>query len=126
MSSYPPYPQANSIPAPPITSSKLTLNQKVKIWLSEVGNQIPVAVMGAIILGILLNTFLIEKYEKDHFKPMISVIGLPGDLWIRALKSIVIPLILTSMIMSMQALQQIPGGGGKIAKGRAYPTIFNF
>lgn len=84
---------------------------KIGKWLSTTGNQIPVAVILALAIG-----FVINKAVENMPKEVSKIVGLPGDLWIRALKAIVIPLILTSMITAMQRLKKIPSGGSKIAK----------
>lgn len=103
---------------------KKDLKSKVKSWLSETGNQIPISVVLSVALGIILNEFVVKHNPINKDEPfegiggIIIIIGTPGDLWIRALKSIVIPLIVSSMIMSMQSLKKIPGGGGKIANGK--------
>ena len=77
--------------------------------LRTTGVQIPIAVGLAIIIGVLVNKTV------EHVPPAASrLAGLPGNIWIRALKSVVVPLILVSMISSMQSLKKIPGGGGKI------------
>lgn len=92
-------------------AKKKTLKELVRLWLAETGNQIPLSVVLAIVLGVVIN-------NTTHVSPdLVSVIELPGLLWIRALKSIVIALIFTSMILSMQSLKKIPGGGSLIAKG---------
>lgn len=97
-------------------SHPLTLKEKAKEWISETGNQIPLSVVLAIIIGVVINS-------STHVSPdIVSIVELPGLLWIRALKSIVIALIFTSMILSMQSLKKIPGGGSRIAKGMT--TIF--
>ncbi len=71
--------------------------------------QIPIAVVCAVVTGII-----IEKTCPNVPREASTIAGLPGALWIRALKACVVPLILVSMISSMQSLKKIPGGGGKI------------
>jgi Na+/H+-dicarboxylate symporter len=77
--------------------------------LRSTGVQIPIAVLFAIVIGVIVNRTV------ERVPPEVSRLsGLLGSLWIRALKSIVVPLILVSMISSFQSLKKIPGGGGKI------------
>jgi Na+/H+-dicarboxylate symporter len=72
-----------------------------------------IAAIFAIILGVILNTTLkTSSIPADVYK----LIGLLGDLWLRSLRAIVLPLIFTNMIMAAHSLSHIPAGAGKIAK----------
>ncbi len=73
--------------------------------------QIVISVVLALTIGITIN-----KCAPSVPVLAVKLVKLPGDLWLRALQSIVIPLILVSMISSMQSLKKIPGDGQKIAK----------
>jgi Na+/H+-dicarboxylate symporter len=73
--------------------------------LSHPNIQIPISIVLSLTIGIILN-------KTTSLSPEIILLSsLPGSLWIRALKSIVIPLILVSMISSMQRLRTVKGGG---------------
>ena len=73
--------------------------------------QIVLSVALALTIGVVINKCVSEVPELA-----VKLVGLPGNVWLRALQAIVIPLILVSMISSMQSLKKIPGDGQKIAK----------
>ncbi|PKS12277.1 hypothetical protein jhhlp_001577 [Lomentospora prolificans] len=45
------------------------------------------------------------------------LVGIPGTLWLRALKAIVLPLIVTAMILAVQRLREMRDNGGKLLAG---------
>ena len=73
--------------------------------------QIITAVIIAIIVGVAINKTVGHVPEVA-----VEVLKIPGALWLRALGAIVVPLILCSMISSMQSLKKIPGDGQNVAK----------
>ncbi|KAF2736254.1 Sodium:dicarboxylate symporter [Polyplosphaeria fusca] len=46
----------------------------------------------------------------------IALTGVLGDLWLRALKAVVLPLIVTAMILAVQRLREISEGGKALAR----------
>ncbi|KAI9142806.1 Sodium:dicarboxylate symporter [Paraphysoderma sedebokerense] len=83
-----------------------------------------IAVICAVGLGLLLNHLEIKVSED-----VVKLIALPGALWLKALKAIVIPLVLTNMILSMDYMKKIKGGdddgvdGAKLKNGIIKTTL---
>ncbi|KAI9142807.1 Sodium:dicarboxylate symporter [Paraphysoderma sedebokerense] len=63
-----------------------------------------ISVVLALGLGLLL-THLQVKLSDD----VIRMIALPGSLWLKGLKAIVLPLVITNMILSMDYMKKIKG-----------------
>ncbi|KAJ3064828.1 hypothetical protein HK102_008095, partial [Quaeritorhiza haematococci] len=91
-------------------------------WKSQIF-QIPFATILAIIVGVIIN-----RTASSVPKEALQIVQLPGTLWLNALRAVVLPLILISMITSMQELKRIPSGGGsRVAKvGLSYYLITTF
>ncbi|KAH8176843.1 sodium:dicarboxylate symporter family protein [Sarocladium implicatum] len=70
--------------------------------------QIITAAVLAIALGIGISAAV------DVPESARVIIGIPGDLWLRCLKAIVIPLIVCAMILAVQRLRAMQGEGGKL------------
>jgi len=88
---------------------KKTFWQRVKtpgsVW------QIIIAALCAIFLGLIVTT------QVDEVPPAaIAIIAIPGTLWLRALRAVVLPMIVTAMIMAIQRLRSMAQGGGKAGK----------
>lgn len=45
-----------------------------------------------------------------------TILNIPGRLWLRGLTAVVMPLIVTAMILAMQRLKDMTGGGNKLAR----------
>ncbi|CAM1502058.1 Fc.00g040420.m01.CDS01 [Cosmosporella sp. VM-42] len=65
----------------------------------------------------------IERWYHSFKEPVEDVpeaarviISIPGDLWLRSLKAIVLPLILCSMLLAVQRLRVMSNGGSLLAK----------
>jgi hypothetical protein len=52
-----------------------------KTWINNTGNQIPIAVVFALSIGLAIN-----KLAPGTPVEINKIVGLPGDLWIRGLK----------------------------------------
>lgn len=74
-------------------------------------SQIIIAAVLAVAIGIAVS------YSVDNIpKAAIVLVGIPGRLWLRALRAVVLPLIVTAMILAVQRLKAMTGGGQKLAK----------
>ncbi|KXJ87284.1 amino acid transporter [Microdochium bolleyi] len=71
--------------------------------------QIIIAAVLAIAIGMAV-TSTVDKVPKAA----IDMVGVWGDLWLRALKAVVLPLIITSMIIAMQRLKEVTGRGNTL------------
>ncbi|KAJ1323199.1 solute carrier family 1 (glial high affinity glutamate transporter) member 3 [Microdochium nivale] len=71
--------------------------------------QIIIAAVLAIAIGMAVTT-TVETVPKA----CIDMVGVWGDLWLRALKAVVLPLIITSMIIALQRLKGVTEGGNKL------------
>ncbi|KAH7064245.1 Sodium:dicarboxylate symporter [Paraphoma chrysanthemicola] len=88
---------------------KETFWQRVKkpgsVW------QIIFAALLAIALGLII------KSQVGTVHPAaIALTAIPGVLWLRALRAVVLPMIVTAMIMAIQRLRAMTQGGGKAGK----------
>ncbi|TLS31622.1 hypothetical protein PpBr36_02555 [Pyricularia pennisetigena] len=73
--------------------------------------QIVISAIVAIAIGLIVTT------QVDSVpKAVIPILSIPGDLWLRSLKAVVLPLIMTAMILAMVRLKEMTGGGAKLAK----------
>ncbi|KAH3978060.1 amino acid transporter [Parastagonospora nodorum] len=88
---------------------KKTFWQRVKepgsVW------QIIFAALLAIAIGLIVTT----QVENIH-PAAIAITAIPGTLWLRALRAVVLPMIVTAMIMAIQRLRAMTQGGGKAGK----------
>ncbi|KAH7392393.1 Sodium:dicarboxylate symporter [Phaeosphaeria sp. MPI-PUGE-AT-0046c] len=88
---------------------KKTFLQRVKepgsVW------QIIIAAILAIAIGLIVTTQV-----KDIPPAAIALCAIPGTLWLRALRAVVLPMIVTAMIMAIQRLRAMTQGGGKAGK----------
>jgi len=73
--------------------------------------QIIVAAVLAVAIGVAVS------YSVDNIPKAATVlVGIPGRLWLRALRAVVLPLIVTAMILAVQRLKAMTGSGQKLAK----------
>ncbi|CAI6334475.1 unnamed protein product [Periconia digitata] len=88
---------------------KKTFWQRVKepgsVW------QIIIAALSAIAIGLIVTT----QVEEVH-PAAIALTAIPGTLWLRALRAVVLPMIVTAMIMAIQRLRKMTQSGGKAGK----------
>lgn len=87
---------------------------KKPFWKSFFGwggaGLILIAAILAIIIGVIVNSTTTSVPDEA-----LQLVELPGSLWLRALKAVVLPLIISSLIVSMLRLRtQSPGLGPKI------------
>jgi len=88
---------------------KKTFWQRVKepgsVW------QIIFAALLAIAIGLIVTTQV-----DDIPEACTAILAIPGNLWLRALRAVVLPMIVTAMIMAIQRLRNMTQGGGKAGK----------
>lgn len=73
--------------------------------------QIVIAAVIAIAIGMAVTATVSDIPEAA---PVI--LEIPGQLWLRALRATVLPLIITAMILAVQNLKAMSKGGAKLAK----------
>ncbi|USP77687.1 hypothetical protein yc1106_04961 [Curvularia clavata] len=103
-------PSENVMPTPTVAvEEKKTFWQRVKtpgsVW------QIIIAAILAIAIGLAVTTTVDEVPEAA-----IVLLAVPGNLWLRALRAVVLPMIVTAMIMAVQRLRNMTQGGGAAGK----------
>lgn len=70
--------------------------------------QIIFAALLAIAIGLIAMT------QVDEVPPAaIALLAIPGTLWLRALRAVVLPMIVTAMILAIKHLRNMSQGGGK-------------
>ncbi|TIC97429.1 Excitatory amino acid transporter 3 [Colletotrichum higginsianum] len=79
----------------------------------EPGSAIQIIIAAAIAVAIGLG---VKTAHPDIPDAATTILIIPGDLWLRSLKAIVLPLIVTAMILAVQKLKEISNGGAKLAK----------
>ncbi|KAK1230154.1 hypothetical protein PQX77_006748 [Marasmius sp. AFHP31] len=77
--------------------------------------QIIIAAVFAIALGLITKT-QVEAAGKTIPTAALQLTGVVGQLWLRALKAVVLPLIITAMILAVQKLKEMTGSGARLAK----------
>ncbi|KAE8849761.1 hypothetical protein PTNB85_00177 [Pyrenophora teres f. teres] len=103
-------PSEDNMPQPGVAvEEKKTFIQSVmtpgSVW------QIIFAALLAIAIGLAV-TFTVDEVPEAA----IAILGIPGNLWLRALKAAVLPMIVTAMIMAIQRLRNMTQGGGAAGK----------
>ncbi|KFA63824.1 hypothetical protein S40285_07769 [Stachybotrys chlorohalonatus IBT 40285] len=91
------------------SSVKKTFWQKQR----EPGRPLPIiaAALLAIAIGLAVST------QTEVPDAAVEITGIIGNLWLRALRATVLPLIVTAMILAIQNIKAISGGkGGKLAR----------
>ncbi|KAK4664795.1 uncharacterized protein QC763_0074440 [Podospora pseudopauciseta] len=88
-------------------------NRKWWHGIKEPGHalQIVVAAILAIIIGLAVTTTV---GSKNIPQAATVIIGIPGTLWLRALRAVVLPLIICAMILAVQKLREMSTGGGAV------------
>ena len=87
-----------------------------KPWWNSVrvagsATQIVIAAALAIVIGVAVS------YSVENIPSAASIlVGIPGRLWLRALRAVVLPLIITAMILAVQRLREMTGGGKVLAR----------
>jgi len=81
--------------------------------LKEPGSalQIVIAAALAIAIGLIVTS---QVDTKDIPVEVAPLIGIPGTLWLRSLKAVVLPLIVCSLILAVQKLKEMGTGKGAV------------
>ncbi|KPM38418.1 hypothetical protein AK830_g8146 [Neonectria ditissima] len=87
-----------------------------KPWWSSIKEpgsalQIILAALLAIGIGMAVSTQVDEVPESARV-----ILSIPGDLWLRSLKAVVLPLIVCSMLLAITRLRTMSNGGSLLAK----------
>ncbi|KAL2270564.1 hypothetical protein VTJ83DRAFT_2748 [Remersonia thermophila] len=87
-----------------------------KPWWNSVlvagsATQIVIAAALAIAIGLAVSS-TVEKIPAAA----TTLVGIPGRLWLRALRAVVLPLIVTAMILAVQRLREMTGSGKTLAR----------
>ena len=70
----------------------------------------------AAVLAVSIGILTTKLFDTTKIGPdVVQLIGLIGDLWLRSLRAIVLPLIFTNMVVAAHSLSKIPQGAKKIA-----------
>ncbi|KAF2847343.1 excitatory amino acid transporter 1 [Plenodomus tracheiphilus IPT5] len=89
-----------------VMEQKKTFVQRVlepgSVW------QIIIAALLAVAIGLIVTTQVDKVPEAAT-----AILAIPGNLWLRALRAVVLPMIVTAMIMAIQRLRNMNQGGGK-------------
>ncbi|TFK95716.1 Sodium:dicarboxylate symporter [Pterulicium gracile] len=92
--------------ATPLVQEKKPWWHSVKVWGSA--TQIVIAAILGLALGLIVST------QVEVVPPAATeILNIPGDLWLRALKAVVMPLIICAMIMAVQRLREMGQGSGR-------------
>ncbi|TDZ41201.1 Excitatory amino acid transporter 3 [Colletotrichum trifolii] len=96
------------------TEEPARVRQK-KWWhpVVEPGSAVQIIIAAAIAVAIGLG---VKSVHPDIPSAATTILVIPGNLWLRALKAVVLPLIVTAMILAVQKLKEITHGGAKLAK----------
>ncbi|KAK3297112.1 Sodium:dicarboxylate symporter [Chaetomium fimeti] len=102
-----------STSSPPETAE---LETKKKPWwnsIREAGSATQIVIAAALGVGIGL---AVSSTVDDIPAAATTIVAIPGRLWLRALKAVVLPLIVTAMILAVQRLRVMTGGGKILAR----------
>jgi Na+/H+-dicarboxylate symporter len=80
--------------------------------VKEPGSATQIIIAAALAIGIGM---AIVATVDDIPQAEIDIVGIPGRLWLRALKAVVLPLIITAIIISTQRLKALAGDSKKLA-----------
>ncbi|KAJ4375919.1 hypothetical protein N0V83_001197 [Neocucurbitaria cava] len=104
-----------SMPSDPLSQAGVVVEEK-KTFVQRVlepGSvwQIIIAALLAITIGLAVTTQVDEVPDAA-----VAILAIPGNLWLRALRAVVLPMIVTAMIMAIQRLRNMSQGDGKAGK----------
>jgi len=88
---------------------KRSIPKRLKDSLFTFGSatQIVVAALLGVAIGLIVST------QADNIPDAaVEIVNIPGDLWLRALKAVVLPLIMCAMIIAVQRLREMADGSG--------------
>ncbi|KXH27924.1 Sodium:dicarboxylate symporter family protein [Colletotrichum nymphaeae SA-01] len=96
-------------------TSEVSVHEKKPWWhpVIEPGSAVQIIIAAAIAVGIGLG---VKTAHPDIPAAATTILIIPGNLWLRSLKAVVLPLIVTAMVLAVQKLKEISHGGAKLAK----------
>ena len=92
--------------------------RKMTFWemCKEPGSAIQIIAAALLAVAIALPVAFEVDPSNSRLQAASTILNIPGRLWLRALTAVVMPLIATAMILAMQRLKEMTGGGSKLAK----------
>ncbi|WYZ42774.1 hypothetical protein EsH8_VI_000473 [Colletotrichum jinshuiense] len=92
-----------------------SVHKKTPWWhpVIEPGSAVQIIIAAAIAVAIGLG---VKSAHPNIPAAATTILIIPGNLWLRSLKAVVLPLIVTAMILAVQKLKEITNGGAKLAK----------
>lgn len=92
--------------------------KKLTFWemCKEPGSAIQIVACALLAVAIALPVAFEVENSNQSLQDASTILNIPGRLWLRALTAVVMPLIATAMILAMQRLKEMTGGGNKLAK----------
>ncbi|CZT19396.1 related to excitatory amino acid transporter [Ramularia collo-cygni] len=106
----PPQDRGHSIDGQP---EKLSVKQRFVRALVTPGSAIQIVIAAVLGLGIGL---AVSSTTEDIPEAAPVLLQIPGQLWLRALRATVLPLIVTAMILAVQNLKDMSQGGSKLVR----------
>ena len=102
-------PQQTATPPPAAEEAKKPWWNSVRVAGSA--TQIVIAAVLAIAIGMAV-TSTVENIPKAA----TTIVAIPGRLWLRALRAVVLPLIVCAMVLAVQRLRAMTGSGKVLAR----------
>ena len=92
--------------------------RKLTFWehCKEPGSAIQIIACALLAVAIALPIAFTVDPSNAKLQAASTILNVPGRLWLRGLTAFVMPLIATAMILAMQRLKDMTGGGNKLAK----------
>ncbi|KAL2758866.1 hypothetical protein ACRALDRAFT_2099178 [Sodiomyces alcalophilus JCM 7366] len=105
-------------PAQPTVStvSAIEVEEPRKPWwhpILEPGSAVQIVIAAAIAVGIGIG---VSASVDDIPEAAPAILAIPGNLWLRALRAVVLPMIICAMILAVQSLREITKGGAILAR----------
>ena len=92
--------------------------KKMTLWenFKEPGSALQIIACALLAVAIALPIAFKVDPSNSRLQAASTILNIPGRLWLRGLTAVVMPLIATAMILAMQRLKEMTGGGNKLAK----------
>ena len=92
--------------------------KKLTFWetCKEPGSALQIIACALLAVAIALPIAFKVDPSNSRLQAASTILNIPGRLWLRGLTAVVMPLIATAMILAMQRLKEMTGGGNKLAK----------
>ncbi|KAG7129925.1 Excitatory amino acid transporter 2 like protein [Verticillium longisporum] len=109
------YDQPTPQPTGPVSAEVETVKKPWWHSVKEPGSATQIVIAAALAIGIGLGVS--AGVGVDNIPEAAPVIiGIPGSLWLRALRATVLPLIICAMILAIQRLREVAQGAAVLAK----------